>query len=725
MGSHRIGGVSTSLRLLTFFSKKPKVANCRIMNSTSTYNLRRVSSSRRPESLAERPQKKIKPDAISLLAEMGLSNFARGDHCTAEKYFSQALSRSMNDLSEGAKSSKNQEWSNAEIPSECDADMQDNEETTQSFHDFDEGLHVFDKTLDIGPLSTETDSATSALSYNIAQTLLARGLHQKARVWFEKALDYSETPEMEFKILHNLGYTSYRCKFNDKALFFYRSALEMVTQLDLSVDMNILAATFNAVGVMYFHDSKSCNSERAYELLQQSLELYGRDYEKNKKEIAVVLNNIGRTYYVKSEFKEARESYTHALKIRRELFEEDSMDVAATLFNLGQAEQKLNDLDKAMECYLCFLQVAEAHLGPANAEVGLVFKCIGDIHWERSEKELSLVAYEKSLFCSRQSVGHSHPSVAAILNKAGNLCYEMKDYARALRYYKEGLVIEKSVLKPNHPHMIITLSNIAHVHKLSGEYAKALFIYRRVHLMQIKVFGTSSAEAAITLSNIGLMEYNLRDFDSAFDSYQEALQIRREIYKDESHLDIAATLNSLGLVLFKQNMFEMAKECFSKALEIRQELLGKNHGDVAILWYNMATTFFETGDDDQAIDIYKEALRIERECYGDEHPDVIKTIQHLGSIYFSSGRFEEALQHFQNALTLQQKQEKRNFRSEAQLLNQLGNLHLQNGKVSDAIESYIQAARILKAGDSDQTLHISGYNYYQMTRLHPPAAAVA
>jgi hypothetical protein len=84
---------------------------------------------------------------------------------------------------------------------------------------------------------------------------------------------------------------------------------------------------------------------------------------------------------------------------------------------------------------------------------------------------------------------------------------------------------DKRHLTPNHPHIVIMLTNIANVHKHSEDYS--LFVYRHVYLMQVRAFGSVSIEVAGTLSSIGgLMQYHLKDYESAFDSYQEALQVR-------------------------------------------------------------------------------------------------------------------------------------------------------------------------------------------------------
>jgi tetratricopeptide (TPR) repeat protein len=245
-----------------------------------------------------------------------------------------------------------------------------------------------------------------------------------------------------------------------------------------------------------------------------------------------------------------------------------------------------------------------------------------------------------------------------------------------------------------------------------------------VHKKQCKA-GAESITIAVTLSSIGLVQYHLKQYENAFDSYQEALRLRRDHYGDDENPDIASTLNSIGLVLFKQNMFELAKNCFSESLRIRTKLLGKDHRDCAILWYNLATIHFETGDDDIAIQMYKETLRVESMALGPEHPDVGLTLQHIGQVLQQVGMLEEALTYFQQALVVEQKL-KQDHISVAKILNLIGNIHLQEGNVKEMMQSFTEASRILeRCGKAGEALVIAGYNFYGISKVHPKCAPIA
>jgi tetratricopeptide (TPR) repeat protein len=221
------------------------------------------------------------------------------------------------------------------------------------------------------------------------------------------------------------------------------------------------------------------------------------------------------------------------------------------------------------------------------------------------------------------------------------------------------------------------------------------------------------------------MQYHLKSLDAAFDSYQEALRLRRDFYGGDDHPDVASNLNSIGLVLFKQDMFELSKQCFTESLRIREKILGPNHRDVAILWYNIATIYFETGQDDVAIQLYKETLRVERVALGVNHPDVVLTLQHIGQVLQQLGDLEGALQHFREALEIERRREADEL-SVAKILNLIGNIYLQQGKVDHMMKCFIDSSRIFEARQQPgETLVIAGYNFYGLSKIHPVSAAVA
>ena len=695
-------------------------------------------------------------DIVEQLAEVATVKYNLGEYQTAEQFFFQALCFLDGQYYATSKGERNQSNSNKSI-------------------EYDEGMRVYNNLLPIRinmntSSSSSEDNAPALLCYNIAQTYVQRHAYENAMTWFDKSLlrlsSSSPKPAVRncnlssssLHVVMNLsclGYCNYRLGKHHHSKLFYQRALSSLTTMtrpnnnvapSASIHLHHVAAALNCYGVMLFNDEE-CDTVKAMEMFSQSLELYKTDNEDDASStdhsiaIATVLNNIGRVLYMRSEFDDAKKVYSESLQLRRILLGSRSVDVAATLYNIGQTCQHMGDFNDALTCYQEFLNILlSGSSGSPTActnmdmDTVLAYKAMGEIYQLKLDFKTSLKYFSMVLNKQQRNLENTNvdaaTDIAATLNRMGNLHYELHQYKDALVRYQEGLRVEKSVLKPNHPHIIITMTNIGHIHKHLGDYKKALASYQHVDSMQILSSddGVDNFTRAENLSSIGLMQYYLREYELSFNSYQEALRVRRLHLGNDDHPDIASTLNSIGLVLFKQDVFDLAKQCFSESLRIRSKLLGKDHRDVATLWYNIATIHFETGEDDVAIQMYDETLRIERIALGEDHQDVALTLQHLGQVHQQIGRLEESLKYFQKAVSIERRKQNLsgNIISLAKNLNLLGNLYLQLGMISEMMECYVEASRIYESnGESEATLVIGGYNLYGLSKTNPPCAPLA
>eukprot|EP00529_Nitzschia_sp_RCC80_P017697 CAMPEP_0113482690 /NCGR_PEP_ID=MMETSP0014_2-20120614/23052_1 /TAXON_ID=2857 /ORGANISM="Nitzschia sp." /LENGTH=814 /DNA_ID=CAMNT_0000376221 /DNA_START=106 /DNA_END=2550 /DNA_ORIENTATION=+ /assembly_acc=CAM_ASM_000159 len=730
-------------------------------------------------------------DSVLILNEIAIANYNSGDHSKAEQFFSQALRRvdfcSSSSSSSSSCSSSSSNSNNNTTPFSqkqgkqqlclqfgttkssvtdiitSDIGDSDNATATAAFTstttttttnstastsritEYDENMYMYRTPLAVGTndmTARNKDCVVSTLYYNMGQIHITQGLYDDAAMWFTRAMDvlsgvvgfYPSSSLLAVKTLHCLGYCSYRGGDDNQSLNFYQKALEVVSEATNSgetIGPVHLAIAFNCVGVMYFNKPEN-GTELAMDMFLQSFRLYESIKDitspESTKSIATVLNNIGRVQYLRSEFGDALSFYMQSLNLRREVLGHNSVDVAATMYNIGQTYHQLKQFGNSLQHYKEFLRIAtDGSEMISLKDVALVYKSIAEIYHEQSKLSDALEYFTKAL--KAQSVDDvMSTDIATTLNKLGNLCYQMRDFKAAMEYYRQGLEVERRVLPANHPHTIITLTNIAHIHKQLGEHRQALAAYQAVGKMQLPAFGSESLNVAETLSSVGLMQYHLRDYESSFESYQEALRIRRQCHGTDEHTDIASTLNSIGLVLFKQDQFDLAKQCFSESLRIRTKLLGKDHRDVAILWYNTATVMFEQGQDSEAIEMYKETLRVERAALGPTHSDVVLTLQHLGQVYQQLGRIEKSLEYFQEALAIERRRQdsQKKASSVGRILNLIGNVFLQLGRTEEMMDCYVEASRLYESNTNVQeTLVIAGYNHYGLSKTNPPCAPVA
>jgi tetratricopeptide (TPR) repeat protein len=329
---------------------------------------------------------------------------------------------------------------------------------------YDEGMDKFQEPEPIcGPF--EADFFSSRLHHNLGLAKIARGKCNEAlacfRTSFQKSLRYvGEETMFRFRLLHKIGFCNFCLGNGKEATQSFHQALELAAAA--SLDKVFVAACLNCLAVVDFHHHPE-KAERSIQLLKQSLIIYREHQGGVTKEVATILNNVGRIHYLRSEYKDALVAYADALAIRVHVLGINSIDVAATAYNSGQCYQQLGQHDNALQLYKRFLDLTNENGGYFRRDAAIVYRSIGEIYQLKGELSHALSAFKNALLSEKQSLGKFHQDVAFTLNKLGNLCYEMQDLQLALTYYEEGLEIETAILDPLHPHIIITLTNIAHI----------------------------------------------------------------------------------------------------------------------------------------------------------------------------------------------------------------------------------------------------------------------
>ncbi|CAB9507431.1 Kinesin light chain [Seminavis robusta] len=642
---------------------------------------------------------------------------------------------------------------------------------------YDEGMYMYSTPLAV----TATQSRIrmeATLLYNLGQAHLQNLEHEEAKELFQLALQVLENEYMAadvvdtdivspFLIRHNLGNCCYRLGENDAAIGHYQAALQMSVQAASNVGTSTtlmatansrqrlldLAASYNCVAVLRFHQSHPSEpSDTALDYLQVALASYtsvlGSTSNNNSssnannadscctKEVATVLSNIGRVYFLRADYEKALELFQRSLAIRQWVLEAHSVDIATAMFNVGQTHHRCGNLEAAMTYYRGFLETAQVQLGTEHRDFAAGLVLLSDVHRERKEFSTAQILLKQAIQCGRAALGQSHPDLALIFNNLGSLSYELRQYDEALEYYVECVTIQSEFLEPHHPHIVISLLNVAQIHKQKGDYATAFKVYREVYNIHLDTFGPDSMEVATTLSSMALMKYLIKDYRVSLNFYEEALRVHRANQSSNSthDMDIAATLNSIGLVRFKMDDFDHAKDAFLECLDIRKRILGADHRDIAVMWYNLATIYLEKGEDQTAMKLYSESLRVERRALGEKHPEISLTLQHLGQMHQERGELEKAVEYFQEALEIErmvmaqhgadaQKERDATMASICKLLNLIGNIHLMLGCVDQMMACFEEACQC--GQHNGEGLIIAGHNFYGLSRLHPPCAPLA
>ncbi|WP_434684145.1 CHAT domain-containing protein [Pseudanabaena minima] len=189
------------------------------------------------------------------------------------------------------------------------------------------------------------------------------------------------------------------------------------------------------------------------------------------------------------------------------------------------------------------------------------------------------------------------------------------------------------------------------------------------------------------LFNQGNQQFQLSQFDAAFQSWQQALTIYREI-KDRSRE--GAALGNLGLAYLSLGKYDKAID-----YQLQRAELAKTMGDrsgQANSFGNLGNAYLALGKSDKATEYFLQCLAIARELKDRQTEGA--TLGNLGIAYQNLGQYEKAIENY--LVSLEIARELKNRLGEGQSLGNLGGAYYALGKYDKAIEYQLQTLAIAR-----------------------------
>jgi CHAT domain-containing protein/tetratricopeptide (TPR) repeat protein len=215
-------------------------------------------------------------------------------------------------------------------------------------------------------------------------------------------------------------------------------------------------------------------------------------------------------------------------------------------------------------------------------------------------------------------------------------------------------------------------------------WQQALTIYREIKF--------KSGELG-ALGGLGLAHYILGKYDKAIEFHQQSLTIAREIKDRRGE---GAALGNLGSTHQKLGEFDKAIEYFQQLLAISLEIRDRRGEGTAL--GNLGLTYNSLGKFEEAINFYLQALAILRELKERQGEGIV--LGNLGLTYDSLGKFEEAIKYHLQRLEIAR--EIKDRLGEGETLGNLGLAYDSLGKYNEAIKFHLQALAILQETQNRQ-----------------------
>ena len=213
-----------------------------------------------------------------------------------------------------------------------------------------------------------------------------------------------------------------------------------------------------------------------------------------------------------------------------------------------------------------------------------------------------------------------------------------------------------------------------------------------------------------TLRRLAVTHEILREFPEALGSYQEALQVSRDLGDRQEERTILATMAHLSRQQLRD--FHAALPCYQQSLALWEET-GEEAGRLALL-KGLGATCWNLGRYEEAAAAFEQALQIV-EAAGDQ-AEQAAVRSSLGVVSGNLRRYATALTHLQEGLAIARAMA--DLRAQGYILNALGNVYYEVGDQRMARDCYQQAVelrRLIRDRPGE------GWSCYYLGRAHVEA----
>jgi len=242
-----------------------------------------------------------------------------------------------------------------------------------------------------------------------------------------------------------------------------------------------VASTLNVIGEIYLQENDFSN---ALEHFEMTLEVMVHEKsEKNIRQYAVTVFNIGKVFFHTSLFSQAMKNFTIASCVLRDHFGGYDMNLGDMLHQIGMLHAHLGHLDESLEYLLEALMIRRLNYGKMHILVAKTLFHIGRNHELRGEFKECLNVYHETLYIiknqSKDTDLTNEALIITVLNKISLACQAIDDLKDAIAAYEEILRLINATLGKNHVIVASLLNLLGNVYIEYGLSEQGLKLYER------------------------------------------------------------------------------------------------------------------------------------------------------------------------------------------------------------------------------------------------------
>lgn len=300
-----------------------------------------------------------------------------------------------------------------------------------------------------------------------------------------------------------------------------------------------------------------------------------------------------------------------------------------------------------------------------------------------------------------------------ILNSTGLAYQYLGNFKQAEQLYQQAWQLAQEIEDFNRQQMIVRnlVSNYSHL----GDYKGINFLTEQLEIANIS---NKKKQQRIFLDSLGHAYLSTTNYPAAIQTYEQNLQLVRELGEREAQADILRNLATAHTGLSK---FTISIQLLEEALKIATEI--NNNNLIQGLMTQLGTAYQFNGNQQRALATFQEALGLAEQA--EDATNMWIALRNLGQVYTALEDFEKALTVQQQKLNLSR--QTNNIFWEALDLEDLSSTYFWLRDYNQAIELQQSSLEIYQsfARQAQQTSNISeaqaweklGFLYWQQGNL--------
>jgi tetratricopeptide (TPR) repeat protein len=239
----------------------------------------------------------------------------------------------------------------------------------------------------------------------------------------------------------------------------------------------------------------------------------------------------------------------------------------------------------------------------------------------------------------------ANPTISQRLDEAmlaGGEASQAQRWDEAEKFYKQAVELADK-LQPHDDRLVTSLMHLGGLYQGRKDATLAEATFQRYLKASEELYGAESPQMTQPLQVMAMYKLANRDFNSALDFYQRAVDINVKTF-GEGTQPTAMALVGLASVYTVQKAYDKAEPYLLRSLHIEEGLVGRDGMGVSFPLASLCNLYDQWGKPDKAEPCYRQTLDVVTKQYGADTPILLNVLPKEAQALRALGRLDEAKQ---------------------------------------------------------------------------------